>query len=64
MKRIALVLAMLAGALAVSALAAPGSGKADRGGNSYSIGLWGDVPYSTVQQTDGVPNLSRWSLGG
>jgi hypothetical protein len=24
---------------------------------SYSIGLWGDVPYSDVQKTTGVPNL-------
>jgi hypothetical protein len=57
MKRIALVLALLAAALAVSALAAPGSGNADQGGNLYSIGLWGDVPYSDAQQTVGVPNL-------
>ena len=28
-----------------------------QGGNSYSIGLWGDVPYSVHQQTIGVPNL-------
>ena len=29
----------------------------DRKGRSYAIGLWGDVPYSTLQATVGVPNL-------
>ena len=24
---------------------------------SYSIGLWGDLPYCDVQETAGVPNL-------
>jgi hypothetical protein len=57
MKRLVLVLVLLAAAIGVSAFAAPGSGRADQGGNSYSIGLWGDVPYSAAQQTDGVPNL-------
>jgi hypothetical protein len=28
------------------------------GDRSYSIGLWGDLPYSDVQKTVGVPNLS------
>ena len=57
MRRLVLVLAVLACALGFSSLATPGSGRADRGGNSYSIGLWGDVPYSVDQQTNGVPNL-------
>jgi hypothetical protein len=57
MRRLVLVLAVLAFAIGVSALARPGSGHADQGGNSYSIGLWGDVPYSDDQQTNGVPNL-------
>ena len=26
-------------------------------GESYAIGLWGDMPYSTLQATVGVPNL-------
>ena len=30
--------------------------KADRD-TSYSVGLWGDLPYSDVQKTTGVPNL-------
>ena len=29
----------------------------DKKGRSYAIGLWGDVPYSTLQATVGVPNL-------
>jgi hypothetical protein len=29
----------------------------DEGRSSYSIGLWGDLPYSDVQKTTGVPNL-------
>lgn len=62
MKRLALVFALLAAALLVSALAAPGTGRADEddgggGPHRYSVGLWGDVPYSTAQQTVGVPNL-------
>jgi hypothetical protein len=27
------------------------------GGNTYAIGLWGDLPYSDLQATTGVPNL-------
>src|SRR5215472_8551547 len=29
----------------------------DQGFATYSIGLWGDLPYSDVQATVGVPNL-------
>jgi hypothetical protein len=29
----------------------------DDGGSGYAVGLWGDVPYSDVQKTTGVPNL-------
>ena len=29
----------------------------DRKGRSYAIGMWGDVPYSALQATVGVPNL-------
>jgi hypothetical protein len=29
----------------------------DFGRGTYSIGLWGDLPYSTLQATVGVPNL-------
>jgi len=27
------------------------------GKSAYSIGLWGDLPYSDLQKTSGVPNL-------
>src|SRR5262245_23766885 len=57
MERLVLVLGVLAAAVGISVLARPGSGRADQGGNTYSIGLWGDVPYSVHQQTIGVPNL-------
>ena len=29
----------------------------DEGAEPYEIGLWGDLPYSTTQETIGVPNL-------
>ncbi len=29
----------------------------DEDNSSYAIGLWGDLPYSDIQATDGVPNL-------
>ena len=32
-------------------------GHDDNGRNSYAIGLWGDMPYSTEQATVGIPNL-------
>ena len=49
----------------VALLLAPGSAAAadsesDCGGeveNPYAIGLWGDLPYSSLQATVGVPNL-------
>jgi len=28
-----------------------------RGNNTYAIGLWGDLPYSSIQETVGLPNL-------
>ena len=33
------------------------SGIGGNGNNPYAIGLWGDVPYSSQQATEGVPNL-------
>jgi hypothetical protein len=39
-------------------VAAADSGQDDaHGRDGYAIGLWGDLPYSTVQATTGVPNL-------
>ena len=54
-----LIPVVLAGGLAVRA-AAHGGDDDDRGRDNddrYAIGLWGDLPYSTIQATVGVPNL-------
>jgi len=40
----------------LSVAASQGGGK-ERSARSYSLGLWGDLPYSDVQKTSGVPNL-------
>jgi hypothetical protein len=57
-KRLLAALAVMAAALVAAVLAAPSSGRAhDDDDEAYSIGLWGDVPYSDAQQTVGVPNL-------
>lgn len=34
-----------------------GGDEGDHGNSTYAIGLWGDLPYSTLQATTGVPNL-------
>lgn len=39
MMKLVLAIGVLAAAIGISALATPGSGRADQGGNSYSIGL-------------------------
>jgi len=41
----------------VHGTAAFGLDQGDGRGESYAIGLWGDMPYSTLQATVGVPNL-------
>ena len=50
----------LVASIPVVVLAASGA-SADAGQNgktfTYTVGLWGDVPYSDVQATTGVPNL-------
>jgi len=56
-----IVLAVLAGAVTVS-LGSPRAVHAeepgeDHVGRIYAIGLWGDLPYSDLQATVGVPNL-------
>ena len=63
-KRLFPVIALvIAGAFATSVAAAEESrGRNDddrgRGGNrTYAIGLWGDMPYSALQASVGVPNL-------
>ncbi len=39
------------------AVMAPALADDDRGHDSYAIGLWGDLPYSAIQASTGVPNL-------
>jgi hypothetical protein len=48
--------ALLAAAL-TAGLALADHGEANKTSFEYSIGLWGDLPYSDVQATTGVPNL-------
>ena len=61
--RRSLVIPLLAAVLAAAATAGAGVASdqrpAHRGGDAdtYSVGLWADVPYSDVQKTTGVPNL-------
>lgn len=44
--------------LAVTAVASPALADDDRDeSDSYAIGLWGDLPYSPLQASTGVPNL-------
>jgi hypothetical protein len=57
---LALALALVvAGAIApaVTAAEGPQSPGDDERGESYAVGLWGDLPYSDLQATVGVPNL-------
>jgi hypothetical protein len=54
------LLAALLAAAAMAGLALADRDDDDRGdgdSSSHSLGLWGDVPYSDVQTTSGVPNL-------
>lgn len=41
----------------LGAASTPSLADDDRGHDGYAIGLWGDLPYSTLQATTGVPNL-------
>jgi len=43
--------------VATAALAAQSINDENSGRQPYDIGLWGDLPYSTLQATVGVPNL-------
>jgi hypothetical protein len=53
-----LSLAVISGGLAVTTAAHDGDDD-NQGQDSdrYAIGLWGDLPYSTIQATVGIPNL-------
>ena len=51
------IVALTLAAFAAGPARADADDEGDHGRDSYSIGLWGDLPYSTVQTTEGVPNL-------
>jgi hypothetical protein len=51
------VIASLLAAAATAGLAAANHGANEHAARSYSIGLWGDLPYNDAQKTVGVPNL-------
>src|SRR5262245_38186474 len=57
---VVIVLAMLTFAMISKALAFQGNGIGGIQGSAnaaYAIGLWGDLPYSSIQASVGVPNL-------
>jgi hypothetical protein len=51
------IAALIAAAITIGASADEGAHGRDDDVGAYSIGLWGDLPYSTTQATVGVPNL-------
>jgi len=53
----AVALAAVAAVTAPVSASGDGDRDADRDGRRYAIGLWGDLPYSDLQATVGVPNL-------
>jgi hypothetical protein len=58
MRRIRWSLAIGLGAAAlVAGLAVGANGRGNDKTFEYAIGLWGDVPYSTLQESTGIPNL-------
>src|SRR4249919_1145477 len=48
---------IIAGAVVVNAWADRDDEDRDDDHGGYAIGLWGDLPYSDLQATTGVPNL-------
>src|SRR5207342_3870938 len=48
---------LIAGAIAANSWAERDDDDRDDDGGRYAIGLWGDLPYSDLQATTGVPNL-------
>jgi hypothetical protein len=51
------VLAVLVVAAITAGIAVGGHGETNKNEFQYAIGLWGDLPYSDIQATTGVPNL-------
>jgi hypothetical protein len=51
------ILAALIAASITAGIAVGGNGETNKKTFEYAIGLWGDLPYSDLQATTGVPNL-------
>ena len=47
----------LAVAAVVAGFAVGGNGNGNNKTFQYAVGLWGDLPYSAVQENPGIPNL-------
>jgi hypothetical protein len=56
-KLVLTAVAVAALAAAIAGLAVGDSGKSNFTEFQYAIGLWGDLPYSAVQENPGIPNL-------
>src|SRR5580765_2424179 len=53
----ALVAAVLTAGLALGSGLAGKDGDTNKNNFEYAVGVWGDLPYSDIQATTGVPNL-------
>jgi hypothetical protein len=51
------LVAALAAMAVVAGLGVAGNGRTNDKTFEYAIGLWGDLPYSAAQETQGLPNL-------
>ena len=56
-RRSLLMLAVVVAAAITTGLAVGGNGETNKKTFEYAVGLWGDLPYSDVQISTGVPNL-------
>ena len=56
-KRLLALLAAVVVAALTTGYAVSGNGETNKKTFEYAVGLWGDLPYSDVQATTGVPNL-------
>src|SRR5262245_45153261 len=57
MRKLLVPVGMLAVTAVVVGIAAAGNGNGNDKTFQYAIGLWGDLPYSAVQEDPGIPNL-------
>jgi hypothetical protein len=58
-RRSLLMLAVVVAAAITIGLAVGGNGETNKKTFEYAVGLWGDLPYSDVQISTGVPQLAR-----